>query len=178
MRTAHAHAHWLSHDHSLFPDISTWPAHKRHRLRKMDFHLVLLLLGTLAFHAALSDIPEHMVKSLPGWDAPLPTTQYSGYIQVDATKYLHYWWVVELRLWLKNCEIFPSKIVCYHLCLYYALISLHAIEILCCALYRFVESANNPKTDPVVLWLVRCALMLCVCMHSHGVWHACYLFLI
>jgi len=74
----------------------------------MDFHLVLLLLGALAFHPALSDIPEHMVKSLPGWDAPLPTTQYSGYIQVDATKYLHYW---------------------------------------------FVESANNPKTDPVVLWL-------------------------
>lgn len=65
-----------------------------HRLdyeTKMDFHLVLLLLGALAFHPALSDIPEHMVKSLPGWDAPLPTTQYSGYIQVDATKYLHYW---------------------------------------------------------------------------------------
>jgi len=59
----------------------------------MDCYLVLLLLGALTYQPALSDIPEHMVTSLPGWDAPLPTTQYSGYIQINATtgKNLHYW---------------------------------------------------------------------------------------
>ena len=62
---------------------------------------VLLLLSVLVLsHPALSDIPEHLVKSLPGWDGPLPTTQYSGYIQIDATtgKNLHYWWVSDLQL--------------------------------------------------------------------------------
>ena len=55
---------------------------------------VFLLLSVLVLsHPVLSDIPEHLVKSLPGWDGPLPTTQYSGYIQIDATtgKNLHYW---------------------------------------------------------------------------------------
>jgi len=35
------------------------------------------------------------------------------------------------------------------------------------AVYRFVESANNPHTDPVVLWLVSfsavCVNVACVC---------------
>ena len=59
----------------------------------MDVHFAFLLLGVLTYQPALSDIPEHIVTSLPGWDGPLPTTQYSGYIQTDATtgKYLHYW---------------------------------------------------------------------------------------
>ena len=55
---------------------------------------VLLLLSVFVLsRLALSAIPEHLVKSLPGWDGPLPTTQYSGYIQIDATtgKNLHYW---------------------------------------------------------------------------------------
>ena len=88
----------------------------RLRLRKMDFHLVLLLLGALAFHPVLSDIPEHMIKSLPGWDAPLPTTQYSGYIQISATKYLHYWWVVELcltkNIYIKNSLLSSASLLC------------------------------------------------------------------
>ena len=38
-------------------------------------------------------IPGDQVLSLPGWDGPLPTKQFSGYIEIDATtgKYLHYW---------------------------------------------------------------------------------------
>ena len=30
------------------------------------------------------------------------------------------------------------------------------IKFACCAVHRFVESANNPRTDPVVLWMVGC----------------------
>ena len=26
----------------------------------------------------------------------------------------------------------------------------------CCAVHRFVESADKPRTDPVVLWMVGC----------------------
>jgi len=30
---------------------------------------------------------------LPGWDAPLPSPQYSGYLNISSTKHLHYWFV-------------------------------------------------------------------------------------
>lgn len=30
-------------------------------------------------------------QDLPGWNKPLPSKQYSGYIEVDTGRYLHYW---------------------------------------------------------------------------------------
>jgi carboxypeptidase C (cathepsin A) len=33
------------------------------------------------------------VTSLPGWDAALPSKQYSGYLTVNETKHMHYWMV-------------------------------------------------------------------------------------
>ena len=53
----------------------------------------LVLIASLVLSPALADIPEHKIKELPGWKGALPTTQYSGYIEINATtgKYLHYW---------------------------------------------------------------------------------------
>ena len=53
----------------------------------------LLLLGVLLVVPVYSDIPTHLVKSLPGWSGPLPSVQYSGYLRPDSTsgKELHYW---------------------------------------------------------------------------------------
>ena len=33
------------------------------------------------------------VKSLPGWDGPLPSRHFSGYLQASPTKRLHYYLV-------------------------------------------------------------------------------------
>lgn len=55
--------------------------------------LALLLLAAFSLSAVLCDIPAHEVKSLPGWEGPLPTRQYSGYIDINPAtgKNLHYW---------------------------------------------------------------------------------------
>jgi serine carboxypeptidase-like clade 1 len=53
-------------------------------------------------------VPADEITSLPEFSGSLPSKQYSGYLQVAQTTFLHYW---------------------------------------------FVESENNPTTDPVVLWL-------------------------
>ena len=60
-------------------------------MARLEF--VVLLVAVLAVSPGRSDIPEHLITSLPGWDKPLPTKQYSGYIEINATtgKYLHYW---------------------------------------------------------------------------------------
>ena len=60
-----------------------------------SFGVVLFFLAAVEFFPARSDIPEDVIKALPGWDHPLPTKQYSGYIEINATtgKYLHYWYV-------------------------------------------------------------------------------------
>ena len=44
------------------------------------------LLAPLAFAA-------DEVTSLPGWSGPLPSRQFSGYLDVGASKHLHYWLV-------------------------------------------------------------------------------------
>ena len=44
------------------------------------------LLAPLAFTA-------DEVTSLPGWSGPLPSRQFSGYLDVGASKHLHYWLV-------------------------------------------------------------------------------------
>ena len=36
-------------------------------------------------------VAKDEIKSLPGWDAALPSKQYSGYLDVGAAKHLHYW---------------------------------------------------------------------------------------
>jgi len=76
-------------------------------MRSVAIVFVIALFISCA-HAA---IDKDLVNNLPGWDQPLPSKQYSGYIQVTTSspfKFLHYW---------------------------------------------FVESENNPATDPVVLWM-------------------------
>lgn len=54
--------------------------------------LCLFFLGVV--HAA---IPEHEVKSLPGWDGPLKSKHYSGYIPVGNSSgskgFIHYWFI-------------------------------------------------------------------------------------
>ena len=37
-------------------------------------------------------VAEDEVTSLPGWDAPLPSKQFSGYLDIgNKKKHLHYW---------------------------------------------------------------------------------------
>jgi hypothetical protein len=62
----------------------------------------------LAFAPSLK--PSDEVTALPGWDAPLPSKQYSGYLAVGEHKQLHYWLVeaenapdsAPLVLWLNG----------------------------------------------------------------------------
>ena len=60
-----------------------------------SLRFALVLIASLVLSPIRADIPEHMIKQLPGWKGALPTTQYSGYIEINATtgKYLHYWYV-------------------------------------------------------------------------------------
>lgn len=54
----------------------------------------LLLLGAAGLlGCCLADIPGDVITSLPGWRGPLPTKQYSGYIDISDTKHMHYWFV-------------------------------------------------------------------------------------
>lgn len=55
--------------------------------------IALLLFSVLLASPCLAAVPGDEVKGLPGWEGALPTTQYSGYIEIDALKksYLHYW---------------------------------------------------------------------------------------
>lgn len=50
---------------------------------------------------ATSAIPEHEIKSLPGWSGPLPSRQYSGYLPVGKTSgvpgFIHYWLILSER---------------------------------------------------------------------------------
>jgi hypothetical protein len=49
----------------------------------------LLSLPTICKAAVAADA----VDALPGWTDALPSKQYSGYLTVDGTKHLHYWFV-------------------------------------------------------------------------------------
>ena len=46
----------------------------------------LVSLGSAAY------APDE-ITSLPGWDAKLPSKQYSGYLSASNTSHLHYWFV-------------------------------------------------------------------------------------
>lgn len=72
--------------------------------------LLLILPGTSTVSRWITPAAEaDEVKSLPGWDKPLPSKQYSGYLSArDATRHLHYY---------------------------------------------YVESENDPSSDPLTLWL-------------------------
>jgi len=51
----------------------------------------MLWIALLAIaHAA---VPADEVTSLPGWDGPFPSKQYSGYLNIAGGKHLHYWLV-------------------------------------------------------------------------------------
>jgi carboxypeptidase C (cathepsin A) len=51
---------------------------------------VLLALLSIVHAAPAAD----EIKSLPGWTGPLPSPQYSGYLNISSTKHLHYWLVL------------------------------------------------------------------------------------
>lgn len=42
---------------------------------------------------ALGAYAPDEVTSLPGWDGPLPTKHYSGYLNISKTRHMHYWFV-------------------------------------------------------------------------------------
>ena len=54
--------------------------------------LLLLLLG-----ASQAAPAADKIASLPGWDAPLPSDMYSGYVNVTASAdremLVHYWYI-------------------------------------------------------------------------------------
>ena len=58
----------------------------------------LLLFATFSAVAAANryttaaDADE--IQALPGWEEPLPSRQYSGYLDVTSTKHIHYWLVL------------------------------------------------------------------------------------
>lgn len=46
-----------------------------------------------AFTAAGAAYAPDEITSLPGWNGPLPTRQYSGYLNITGGSHLHYWFV-------------------------------------------------------------------------------------
>ena len=56
---------------------------------------IALLLGTFLVAPGHCDIPDDLIKMLPGWSGALPSPQYSGYIKLDPNsgKELHYWYI-------------------------------------------------------------------------------------
>jgi carboxypeptidase C (cathepsin A) len=51
--------------------------------------VALLALLSVVGAAPASDA----ITMLPGWTGPLPSPQYSGYLNISSTKHLHYWFV-------------------------------------------------------------------------------------
>ena len=68
----------------------------------------LLLVCCASFYAARSAPTGDEVATLPGWSAPLPSKQYSGFVNATARSTFHYW---------------------------------------------FILSENEPKTDPLLVWV-------------------------
>lgn len=50
-----------------------------------------LLLAAAAAGSAFANRPDDLISALPGWSAPLPSKQYSGFLDVDGNKKIHYW---------------------------------------------------------------------------------------
>jgi hypothetical protein len=59
-----------------------------------------LLIPCLLVSLASGEITQDEIKQLPGWDGPLPSRQFSGYLKVGS-KHMHYW--------LVECEKDPSS---------------------------------------------------------------------
>lgn len=76
---------------------------------------------------------RYEIKSLPGWDKPLPSKMYSGYINAGlppngvGSMHMHYWYVKSTKL-------------------------LQTLPLLFSLSSRFIESEGNPAEDPVVAW--------------------------
>jgi len=58
-----------------------------------------LLIALLLLPSASGEKTEDEIKQLPGWELPLPSRQFSGYLKVGS-KHMHYW--------LVECENDPS----------------------------------------------------------------------
>jgi len=56
------------------------------------------VVGLLTLSLAVAPIAEHEIKSLPGWDKPLKSKQYSGYLPVGKASgsagMIHYWFIL------------------------------------------------------------------------------------
>lgn len=59
----------------------------------MSHSLFACLLVLLASSNALAEIASDEILSLPGWSGPLPSRQFSGYLNFTKTKHMHYWLV-------------------------------------------------------------------------------------
>ena len=62
-------------------------------------------LAAAARVATQRDAPAYErdeVKALPGWDGPLPSRHFSGYLQASPTKRLHYYLVQSEGDWNKD----------------------------------------------------------------------------
>ena len=79
-------------------------------LSALRFALTAVLLATTnmglaAARVAARDAPAYErdeVKALPGWDGPLPSRHFSGYLQASPTKRLHYYLVQSESDWNKD----------------------------------------------------------------------------
>ena len=54
--------------------------------------MILRVLCASSLFASLA-LADDAVLSLPGWNQPLPSKQYSGYLDASPTSHLHYWLV-------------------------------------------------------------------------------------
>jgi len=62
----------------------------------MKFFLIASLFG----HLVTGEVANDEIRHLPGWDHPLPSRQFSGYLKVGS-RHMHYW--------LVECEKDPSS---------------------------------------------------------------------
>ena len=62
----------------------------------LEFMFCISLLVALPL-LTLAQPPNHEITSLPGWDGPLPSKMYSGYLPVGKTSgvkgHIHYWFI-------------------------------------------------------------------------------------
>lgn len=58
------------------------------------FSKLFALTALVVLGLGLAEIPGDEIKSLPGWDAALPSRQFSGFLNASDTSRLHYWLVL------------------------------------------------------------------------------------
>ena len=91
--------------------------------------LATALAACLAL-GALAAVPGDLITSLPGWDGPLPSTQYSGGWLSRSDELLS----VRSSRSHNHTGYFPVDGGYLH--------------------YWLILSQNNPTTDPLVMWCV------------------------